>query len=204
MNKYEGKTLEDAIVVACNDKGVEKENLIYFVVESKEGGLFGIGSKTIIEAFTKEDVAKFIQNYLETYFENLQMKTEVTVQSENDQYLVKLNAENNAIIIGKTGNTLQAITSVTKAAASAEFKRHVNILIDVNNYKEERYEKLKSLVAGIAKTVVKTKVPAKLGKMTNDERKVVHQYLSTFPHIKTESEGEGANRRLKIIYDANN
>ena len=50
----------------------------------------------------------------------------------------------------------------------------------------------------------KTKVSARLGQMTNDERKVIHQFLSTFSNIKTESEGEGNNRRLKIIYDSKN
>ena len=57
------------------------------------------------------------------------------------------------------------------------------------------------MVDRIAKTVVKTKVSARLGAMTSEERKVVHQYLSNFPKVRTESEGEGANRRLKIIYD---
>ena len=201
MNRYEGKTLEEALEVACKDKQCKSDELTYYVVENKQGGLFGIGSKVIVEAFVKNDVKEFIYNYLNTYFQNIEMECKIDVECQDDVYNVTVNASNNAILIGRAGQTLQSITNVVKAAASAEFKRHINLLIDVNNYKEERYEKLKSMVAKIAKTVQKTKVSARLGQMTNDERKVIHQYLSTFPHIKTESEGEGINRRLKIIYD---
>lgn len=200
MIKYEAKTIDDAIAKACQDKNVSKEELIYYIVEEKQGGLFGIGSKAIIEAFVKQDVCAFIKDYLNKYFENINLKATIEVGLVDEVYDVKINADNNAVIIGKAGQTLQAINSLTKAAASAEFKRHINVLVDVNNYKEDRYEELKKLSGKIAKTVAKTKVSARLGKMTNDERKVVHQYLSTFPHIKTESEGDGNDRRLKIIY----
>ncbi len=201
MNRYEAKNLEEAIELACAEKRVSKEQLNYFIIEEKPGGLFGIGAKTVIEAYCIQDIEDFIVNYIQQYFENINMGASVIIESNDDGFDVKLDADNNAVIIGKAGQTLQAITNVVKAAASAKFKRHVNLLIDVNNYKEERYRKLKSMVGKIAKTVQKTKVAARLGQMSNDERKVIHQYLSTFSNIKTESEGEGNNRRLKIIYD---
>ncbi len=200
MRKYEAKTKEEAIQNACSERGCSEEELIYYVIEEKPGGLFGIGAKAVIEAFTNQDIMDFIYNYLVKYFENINMGSEITIKLEDNCYYVDINADNNAVLIGRAGQTLQAITTVAKAAASAEFKRHVNLLIDVNGYKEERYEKLKQMVGQVAKTVVRTKVSARLGQMTNDERKVVHQYLSTYPHIRTESEGEGPNRRLKIIY----
>ncbi len=202
MNRYEAKNVEEAIELACADKNVTKEEINYFVIEEKPGGIFGIGAKAVIEAFCNKDIEDFIYNYIKQYFENINMGCEIIIKSNDEGFDVKLNADNNAVIIGKAGQTLQAITNVVKGAASSNFKRHINLLIDVNNYKEERYEKLKSIVGKIAKTVQKTKVSARLGQMSNDERKVIHQYLSTFSNIKTESEGEGNNRRLKIIYDS--
>ncbi|MDI9540657.1 MAG: Jag N-terminal domain-containing protein [Bacillota bacterium] len=202
MNRYEAKTVDEAIELACADKRIAKEEINYFVIEEKPGGIFGIGAKAIIEAYCNKDIEDFIFEYIRQYFENINMGCEILIESTDEGFDVKLNAENNAVIIGKAGQTLQAITNVVKGAASSKFKRHVNLLIDVNNYKEERYEKLKAMVGRIAKTVQKTKVSARLGQMTNDERKVIHQFLSTFSNIKTESEGEGNNRRLKIIYDS--
>lgn len=201
MRSYEAKTVEEAVKKACADRGVTETELTYFVKEEKAGGLFGIGAKARIEAYIQSDIAEFVREYIAKYFENIGMNCDIEAGFKEEVVYVELNADNNAVLIGKAGQTLQAITNVVKAATSAEFKRHINLLIDVNGYKEDRYEKLKSMVGKIAKTVVKTKVSARLGQMTNDERKVIHQFLSTFPHVRTESEGEGANRRLKIIYD---
>ncbi|MBR2826414.1 MAG: KH domain-containing protein [Erysipelotrichaceae bacterium] len=202
MKKYEAKNLDEALKAAAADKRVKIEDLKYYVLEEKPGGLFGIGSKAIIEAYTFNDVRDFIESYLKQYFENIGMNVELIVNKLDDNsFNVIVNANNNAILIGKNGQTLEAMKTVLNAAANAQFKCHVHMSVDVNGYKEERYEKLKSTVERIAKTVVKTHVSARLGDLTNDERKIVHQHLSNMAHIRTESEGDGNNRRLKIIYD---
>ena len=204
MKKYEAKNLEEALKAAAQDKHVSVEELKYYVLEEKAGGLFGIGSKAIIEAYSVNDIQEFIESYLKQYFDNLGMGVELIVNKlEDNSFNVIINADNNAILIGKNGQTLEAIKTVLNAAANAQFRCHVHMTVDVNGYKEERYEKLKQTVERIAKTVVKTKVSARLGDLTSDERKVVHQHLSTMPHVRTESEGDGNNRRLKIIYVEN-
>ena len=202
MQRFEAKSVDEALKQACNAKGVSLEDLKYYVIEEKPGGLFGIGSKAIIEAYTFNDVRDFIESYLKQYFDNIGMNVELIVNKLDDNsFNVIVNANNNAILIGKNGQTLEAMKTVLNAAANAQFKCHVHMSVDVNGYKEERYEKLKSTVERIAKTVVKTHVSARLGDLTNDERKIVHQHLSNMAHIRTESEGDGNNRRLKIIYD---
>lgn len=202
MKKYEAKNLEEALKAAAQDKHVSVEELKYYVLEEKAGGLFGIGSKAIIEAYSVNDIQKFIESYLKQYFDNLGMGVELIVNKlEDNSFNVIINADNNAILIGKNGQTLEAIKTVLNAAANAQFRCHVHMTVDVNGYKEERYEKLRSTVEKIARTVVKTHVSARLGDLTNDERKIVHQHLSSMAHIRTESEGDGNNRRLKIIYD---
>ena len=201
MQKFEAKSVDEALKEACRVKGVSLEELKYYVIEEKPGGLFGIGSKGVVEAFTYNDVQQFLEDYVSTYFKNINMPVEVIVnRSEDNEFKIIINAENNAILIGKNGQTLEAIKTIVNAAANATFKCHIHMSVDINGYKEERYEKLKQTVERIAKTVVKTKVSARLGDLTSDERKIVHQHLSEMPHVKTESEGEGNNRRLKIIY----
>lgn len=201
MQRFEAKSVDEALKEACRVKGVSLEELKYYVIEEKPGGLFGIGSKGVVEAFTYNDVQQFLEDYVSTYFKNINMPVEVIVnRSEDNEFKIIINAENNAILIGKNGQTLEAIKTIVNAAANATFKCHIHMSVDINGYKEERYEKLKQTVERIAKTVVKTKVSARLGDLTSDERKIVHQHLSEMPHVKTESEGEGNNRRLKIIY----
>ena len=204
MIRVEGKNLEDALKNAAEKKGVSVEDLKYFVVEEKAAGLFGIGGKTTIEAYTMNDIQEFIEEFLQTYFRNLNMEADVEVtRNEDNSFKVVVNGDNNAILIGKNGQTLEAIKNVVNAAANAQFKCHVYMTVDINGYKEERYEKLKATVERIARTVVKTRVSARLGDLTSDERKIVHQHLNGMAHIRTESEGDGNNRRLKIIYDEN-
>ena len=113
------------------------------------------------------------------------------------------NDVNNAIIIGKNGQTLRAISIVLKAAANATFKKRINIIIDVNHYKEDRYKKVKGIANRVAREVVKTHIDAELDPMPNDERKVIHQYLQDFKGVSTVSIGEGPKRHLVIKYAGN-
>ena len=115
-------------------------------------------------------------------------------------YRVILDAENNAIIIGKNGQTLRAISTVLKAAVNATFKKRIDVIVDVNHYKEDRYKKVKAIAKKEAIQVAKTHVDCELDPMPNDERKVIHQYLQDFKGVTTVSIGEGAKRHLVIKY----
>lgn len=199
MKQYEGKNLTDVLAACAREKGVAVEELTYQVIEEKKG-LLGIGNKVIIEAYCDNDIAAFLYDYLDTFFQDLGIEVAIEVEKKDDMFVAELNAENNAVIIGRAGQTLQALNLVCRSALSSTFKRRVKVLVDINNYKEERYEKVRSMARRIAKTVQRTKVSALLDPMPNDERKAVHQYLSGMKHIRTESEGEGRGRRLRIIY----
>ena len=203
MKKYTGKTLNDVLNAAAAEKGVTVEELTYFVTEEKQGFL-GIGASVTAEVYASCDVKEFLFNYIGEFFTGLNQDIEIEIFEEEDgSYQIMLNAENNAVIIGKNGQTLQALNTVVRGAVNSAFRKRFHVLIDINHYKEERYEKVKSIAGRIAKTVQRTKVDASLDPMPNDERKVIHQYLSDWKNIKTESEGEGIHRHLKIMYDRN-
>lgn len=202
MKRYSGKTLEDCLAQATKDLGVDAEALRYTKTEEKTGFL-GMGTLVTIDVTGPEDIVAFIQDYLETYFKNIDLDVNVMVKQEEDGFGVMLDAENNAILIGKAGQTLQSINTVVKGAVNSHFKGRYNVLVDINNYKQDRYEKVKALADRIARSVLRSKTAATLDPLPNDERKVIHQYLSEMPHIRTESVGEGNQRRLKIVYDKN-
>ncbi len=199
MKSYTAKTLDDVLLLASREKDCRIDELTYYITEEKSGFL-GIGSQITVEVYCLKDVNEFIYNYLNTFFNNLNVEVTIEIQQTNDVFKVMLNAENNAIIIGRGGQTLQAINNVVKGAVNATFKRRFQILVDINNYKVDRYKKVKSIAYRVAKTVQRTKVDATLDPMTNDERRIVHQYLTEMKNIRTESEGEGKERRLRIFY----
>ena len=199
LSTYTAKNLDDALREACIKKDCRIDELTYNVLEENKGFL-GIGSSVKIEAYCLNDVKEFLFDYLGNFFTNANIECSVEIFQKDDSFTIMLDAENNAVLIGKNGKTLQAINTVVKSAVNSEFKRKFKILVDINNYKQERYSKLKSMAIRIAKNVSRTKVDASLDPMSNDERKVIHQALANLKHIKTESEGEGLNRHLVIKY----
>jgi len=200
MKKYAAKNLEDLLQKAAEEKGVSTEELTYYIVEEKQGFL-GFGSEVTAEVYAKQDVLNFLKEYVETFLHHYDSEAKVDISTEKDLIRISIDASNNAILIGKNGQTLQAINTVVKGAVNSKFKHRFQLVVDINNYKKDRYEKVSQMAKRIARNVQKTKIAAVLDPMPNDERKIVHQTLSKIRNIKTESEGEGRNRRLRIFYD---
>lgn len=196
---YTGKNLDDLLKSVAAEKGVGVEELTYTVKEEKAGFL-GIGGKVEAEVYCSKDIEAFLKAYLERFFENIEMQAEVTVENDDGFYRIQINAENNAVLIGKNGTALQSLNTIVKAAASSEFRKRVGVLIDINGYKQEKYHKVCALAMRVAKDVRRTKTDAILDPMPADERKAIHNHLADMDCITTESEGEGNHRRLKIMY----
>lgn len=200
MDVYTGKTLEDLLEKAALDKNVSKEELTYYITEEKQGFL-GFGASVSAEVFSSVDVQKFVENYLDEFFTALNQDVNIEVEVNRNNVDINLNADNNAILIGKNGRSLQGLNTLMRQVVNSTFKRRFYVMVDINNYKEDRYRKLKNLANNVAKTVQRTKVTAALDPMPNDERRIIHKELSNMQHIRTESEGKGRHRHLKIIYD---
>ena len=204
MKQYTGKNLEEVLNSIASEKGCTVDEITYEIIEEKKH-LLGIGNSTTVSAYTPADIKEFIFDYLGSYFTELNqgVSIEIIIEKQKDDsnlYRVVLDAENNAIIIGKNGQTLRAISTVLKAATNATFKKRINIVVDVNHYKEDRYRKVKGLAHRVAKEVARSHVDAELDPMPNDERKVIHQYLQDFKGVETVSIGEGNMRHLVIKY----
>ena len=207
MKQYTGRTLDEVLNSISSEQGCRVEDITYNVLEEEKGGIFGLHKSVTIEAFTSKDVKEFIFDYLGAYFTELNQGVSIEIVVEKDKerenelmYRVILDAENNAIIIGKNGQTLRAISTVLKAAVNATFKKRISVIVDVNHYKEDRYKKVKAIARRESINVSKSHVDCELDPMPNDERKVIHQYLQDFKNVSTVSIGEGAKRHLVIKY----
>ena len=207
MKTYTGRTLEEVLNSIASEQECQVEDITYNVIDEEKGGIFGIHKSVTIEAFTSKDVKEFIFEYLGAYFTELNQGVSIEIiidhnkERENEKvYRVVLDAENNAIIIGKNGQTLRAISTVLRAAVNATFKKRINVVIDVNHYREDRYKKVKAIAKREAINVVRSHVDVELSPMPSDERKVIHQYLQNFKGVTTISVGEGNERHLCIKY----
>lgn len=198
MKKYTAKTLEIAIQNACADLGCEEKELVYDILEEKHG-LF---KKTAtIACFELSDAIEFAENYLKKGLKEMgveEIQTKATIKE--DIITISLDTNVNKIIIGKDGRTLQALTEVVRLAVFNKFKKRYRFLLDVNNYKNAKYKKLAFIAKKAAKEVLGTKGSIKLDPMPSDERRIIHNTLSRFPHISSESVGEGKNRSVVVKY----
>lgn len=200
MQRYTGKSLDAVLAQIAEEKQVSVDDITYHVIEEKQGFL-GIGSHVTVEAYCLQDVLDFIRTYLMSLFTGFDQEVTIDMETTERGIVVSLDAENNAILIGRGGKTLQALNYLVRAAVSAQFKHRFNVILDINNYKNDRYQKLKAMAKRLGKGVQRSKVTVSLDPMPNDERKVIHQTLSDMPHIRTHSEGSGADRHLVIMYD---
>ena len=193
MKTYSGKTLDEALKSAGEDLGYAESELKYNIVEEND-------ESVTINAFTLDDVKEFIFDYLGNFFTGIDQDIEVAIEETDDGFIINLNADNNAVLIGKMGKTLASFNTIVRAAVNAEFKSRINVLIDVNHYKEERYARLRSMAKRIGRQVQKSHIDVELDPMPNDERKIIHKMLNEWHNIHTESEGEGSRRHVCIHY----
>lgn len=198
---YTGKSIDEILASAANEKGCDKEALYYEVKEEKNGFL-GLGKEVSAEVYSQDDIIEFAKQYLKDYFDGIEMESYIEITADKNGFLhVDLDTQNNAIMIGRNGATLQALNIILKTALSGEFKRRIGVLADINGYKEDKYNKICHIAQRAARSVRRTKVDVTLDPMPADERKAIHNYLTNMAGVSTISEGEGSNRRIKIVYN---
>lgn len=197
MKNYSAKTLEEALAAAAADLGQPVEALSYTVSEEKKS-LFS--KKITIAVAELSDAIEYAEKYLIDAIATFGITATAKSTISDDVIRISLDSDHNSILIGKNGNTLQALNELTKLSVSSKFKKRFRILLDINEYKDSKYEKLISIARRTALDVQRTKIPATLEAMPADERRVIHNALNGMPHIKTESIGEGHHRQITINY----
>ena len=121
MKKYTGTTIEEILEDVSIEEGIDT-SLIHYNVESKTN------DEVVINVFTDADIIEFINEYIETFFNNLDQSVHVDTRYSDGMYRIFINASNNAVVIGKDGTTLQSFTNVIRSATNSHFKKHINII----------------------------------------------------------------------------
>lgn len=190
---YSGKNLEEVLKIASESEYTPVEELTYYVVEECE-------EKISIEVYTIVDVIQYAIDYVVDGINALGFEAKVNPILKDDVINLKIESDRNPIIIGKKGQSLQALNELVRLAVSNHFHKRFKILLNVSDYKEEKYAKITSIAKRIAHEVQKSKTNAILDPMPADERRAIHNALAGMPHIKTESSGHGKERQINIIY----
>lgn len=151
----------------------------------------------------RDEKSEQIRTFLSGLLEHMDAKAEVKVyEVEKNRYKVILEGEKLGALIGRRGETLDAIQQLTNYSINrgGESKR-VRVQIDAENYREKREESLERLAQKVAGKVVKYRRNVTLEPMNAYERHVIHTALQDTQYITTFSIGTEPNRRVVVSYD---
>ena len=194
-NRYSGKTKEEAINNAKISLQEMEENLYIKEIEVKNG-LFN--KKVEIEVIRYDDVIEYIKEYIKELIHNIGLTCNLEVKKRENGINITVISDNNSILIGKNGRTLESITLVIKQMIHNEIGEYFPFVLDIGEYKVAREQKLESLAKRTAREVASSKIPAKLDPMNSYERRIIHSILAEHKKVTTESEGEEPNRYVVI------
>ena len=203
FQEFEGKSTEEAIENACAHFQVSPEQLEIEIVSVGSPGLFGLGGrKAKIRAALREESEELLltsaKEILETLLERMQEKATVSVHQEDDRISLRIETDDAGLLIGKQGQTLDALQYLVTKMLAKKSRRKVRITIDVEAYRARHNEALAHLAQKYGEKVKKSGRPIILSPMNPYDRRIVHMALQDDKELKTMSRGEGLYKKVVI------
>ena len=152
-----------------------------------------------------ENAEPFLENYLKNLFLNMGFSNVTFTINRQGKYLyIDLKGDDSGVLIGKRGDTLDAIQHIVQLALNMEIKGGEKVRIDTEGYREKRTKTLVSLAKSIANRVIKSRGKYELEPMKAYERKIIHAALQSYPMLTTYSVGVEPERRLIVAFKPKN
>lgn len=204
--EFEGKSTEEAIENACAHFQVPPEQLEIEIVSVGSSGLFGLGGrKAKIRAILREEAPLPLlpqaQEILEQLLEKMDEPGKVAGRQEEDRIILNIETADAGLLIGKQGQTLEAMQYLLTKILAKKSRRKVRITIDVESYRARHNDALVQLALKNGDKVKRSGKPVTLNPMNPHDRRIVHLTLQTDKELKTLSRGEGLYKKV-IIYPA--
>lgn len=131
--------------------------------------------------------------------EKLSVGAVVTIDEDTEGTVnVRIETEETGLLIGYHGETLNSLQLILGAMVFHTLGDWVRIVVHVGDYREKREESLKVMTLRMAQEVVSSRQPVFMPYLSPFERRIVHMTLADHPEVKSESEGEGRERRVVI------
>ena len=213
------KTKDEAIKLALEELGVSEDKVQIEVVEEGSKGFLGIGSKDAVVKVTLADAPvagvasvsektsvadggaeaeKRASEFLGKIFELTNEEVNVDAKVEGEVLKVDLSGSDMGIVIGKRGETLDALQHLTSLVVNRGDSDFLKVSLDAENYRAKRNEALESLAHKLANKVVRTRRNTTLEPMNAYERRIIHAALQDHEEVTTYSVGQGVNRKVVI------
>jgi spoIIIJ-associated protein len=127
--------------------------------------------------------------------------TDATIETETKEQRIifKIEGGNSGLLIGKRGQTLEAMQYLVEKIVNKQNQQRVRVLVDVEGYLKTRKENLQQMASRMAEKATKSKKPVTIGQMNAYDRRTVHMFLKSNNAVRTQSVGEGYYRKLIIF-----
>ena len=208
-----GRTEDDAISAALEQLGLERDDISVEIIERAKAGFLGIGgSPARIRVSYEEpdeqeesDDSKTgkLKEFLDGLFKRMDVEADVSIDFDegSNTISVELSGANMGALIGRRGETLDAIQHLANYVVNSGDSDHTRINIDAENYRAKRADALCSLAKKVAGKVTKYRKNVTLEPMNAYERHVIHTALQDYEGVTTYSTGTEPNRRVVVAYD---
>ncbi len=218
-----GKTVDEAIELALDKLGLDRSEVEIEVLSQGKAGIFGFGSEEarvrvkrltdsadksdIVDTDTGEDVGEDVdvsslsKQVLSSILDLMGITADIDArqQTDGDRVLLDVSGDDLGILIGRRGDTLASLQYMVNLIVSRRLKVNAGVTVDVERYRERRYDSLRKLAVKIAAEVSSTTRPISLEPMPSNERRIVHIALRDNPEVFTQSVGHGEGRKVVVL-----
>lgn len=225
--EFEGKTEKEAIEIAANELGLQRDQFDVEIIETQKTSLFKKGYVKIcvhtLEDDIKTNISKVDSSYnneesaansvpkdvfeeklidfIKNVIEKMGYEAKISIVFREEKKIgIKLDSENSSIIIGRKGKNLDALQLLANIYAGRLGHEEIRVILDTENYRIRREESLVRLAYTTADKVHQSHQSILLEPMNPFERRLIHTTLNDIPDIDTKSEGEGLYKQVRIIY----
>lgn len=207
------KTVEEAINRALEQLGLSQEEVEITVLKAGKPGFLGLGAEEatvrvtpLPQSSSKEgEVGQAAKEVLERILSLMKVAATVELKHSSGRagleatpIILDISGEDLGILIGRRGQTLASLQHIVRLIVAHRLKARALLTIDVEGYKQRRYQGLRDLALSLAQKAMSSGQPVTLEPMPANERRIVHLALSDNPDILTQSVGEGEVRKVII------
>lgn len=197
-----GKTVDDAVNAALAELNAKNEDVEIEVLEEGSKGFLGMGSKDAkvrvsLKSTPQNKAIEFLSQLFDVWGLNVKINTEL----DGDVLKVELEGDDMGIVIGKRGETLDALQHLTSLNVNTGDGDFIKVSLDTEGYREKRIKTLENLAAKLASKVAKTRHNVTLEPMNSYERRIIHASLQDNEFVTTYSVGQSPNRKVVIAYN---
>ena len=207
MIEVSGKTEEEAIAAGLEQLGKTRDEVSVEVIERSKKGVLGIGRADAVVRLSYEEEAPAdtqrdrVERYLKGLLDAMGVEADIEItEREGGGLVANLSGAAMGAVIGRRGETLDAIQHLTNYAVNRGSEKHLHISVDAENYRSKREESLARLAEKMAEKAIKYKRSMALEPMNSYERHVIHTALQNYEGVTTSSTGVEPNRRVVVSY----